>query len=549
MNWETDNRVRQARAYTGWNCLLPADPGRRVLCLDAGDGRSTLAVAEHCPRVVAVPLNPGHAADIADLAHRAAMSGVAVRSDLRSALQLGPFDGVVAMLVGSWRSGLGSAAIRRQLVDAIEATDPDFVLIAAINSWMRRSHPVGFRAHGASELLQLAGGDSRDHSDSWALRLNEDHPHEIVRSGDPSGEGLVDRLKRGLLAGAAGQVLAPGHIVVTRRQPTPLLCERVMADVASASGDSTDLVRQLTLIDKTVLVSAPAGGAGGAGGVVVVVPATLLATARREREFDLLRCAWSDARLPEGLRNMFPRPVAAGTTRGHRWFAVERIAGSFVDTPVPELDELTTAAADLLTELHVATRREVRCDAGHFARLVTSLLESAGNRHPACRAELARLGAQLEPLLAGRSLPLVWMHGDYKIENVAMDRGARRPMGVIDWELGVRDGFPLLDLEYLLIYNRMLRTGVSFARACQEFDSGRAGTGLELELQERYVEAVGIDPELRPVLRALLILHAAGERLHFDLEDPRERAQLVQLLRIARNRLDACTERRHGGAA
>jgi len=277
--------------------------------------------------------------------------------------------------------------------------------------------------------------------------------------------------------------------------------------------------------------------------------ALLASVGDRETLTRQLQRAWSADVLPDRIRRLFPQPLAAGSTRGQGWFAVSALDGSFVDEVVPELNELTDAAAEVLLDLQGHTRRLVRVDAAEYARLVGSLLAAARARHPEAASALSRIDTLLRNRILGRELPVVWMHGDYKIENVAVDRATRRPLGIIDWELGDPAGLPLIDLEYLLVYNRMLRDGLAFGPACLQHFAGNASDARSARLRDRYVKELGLDAELLAPLRALLVVHAVGARLVYDLSQPPERDELMRLLDAAIEQIAGDAPVHAGGAA
>ena len=118
--------------------------------------------------------------------------------------------------------------------------------------------------------------------------------------------------------------------------------------------------------------------------------------------------------------------------------------------------------------------------------------------------------------LAGRELPLVFMHGDFKLENVIFDEDDGRLRGVIDWELAQHPGPPLLDLLYLLFYDRIVRRrsaplAALAAAGLQEWtDEERA----QLDAYHAVLDCRGVE---RP-LAALFVVHHIGLRTVYASE-------------------------------
>jgi aminoglycoside phosphotransferase (APT) family kinase protein len=308
-------------------------------------------------------------------------------------------------------------------------------------------------------------------------------------------------------------------------------------------GGESYVERQLATSDKTILTTATEGPGRGH---IVVLPRTHVALERRLHEAEVLRRA---QRLPERLRRLFPRLEATGKYRGQHWFAIQKMDGEFVDEPVDDLDDITERSADLLLDLHTETRQEVVVQQPDYDAICGELIASARKRHPGCGEMLGQIDAHLKTALLGRAVPLVWMHGDFKIENVGIDRVTRRPVSIIDWELSVPRGLPLLDLKYLLIYNRMIRGESVFGVVHQALRNGGEWTSNESELLDAYCAAIGIDGALRSALSTLFVLHAVGSRLHYDMSDPDERQRLQQLLRDALAMLKSPDSVRTGDAA
>src|SRR5205085_2711913 len=97
-----------------------------------------------------------------------------------------------------------------------------------------------------------------------------------------------------------------------------------------------------------------------------------------------------------------------------------------------------------------------------LATLCGPMFDGARERCPLIKASFDDLQSAVVGGLAGMELPVVWLHGDFKVENLVVDARTSRLSGVIDWEHSEPEGLPFLDLWYLLFYNRAIRGGVHF---------------------------------------------------------------------------------------
>lgn len=107
----------------------------------------------------------------------------------------------------------------------------------------------------------------------------------------------------------------------------------------------------------------------------------------------------------------------------------------------------------------------------------------------------------------GRILPLVWQHHDFHAWNIF-----RGPEGVevIDWE-GARQGLPLADLSYFGVWWYLTVSRheadsdkvAGFARLLTAADDRERVVRTVRRQWRRYMEGMGVDPELAPILHAV----------------------------------------------
>jgi aminoglycoside phosphotransferase (APT) family kinase protein len=177
---------------------------------------------------------------------------------------------------------------------------------------------------------------------------------------------------------------------------------------------------------------------------------------REYRVLDLLGRSGSTVRVPKVTLGCDDPEVI-----GAPFYLMERVDGEVIRTSLPEWAGEPQRRAigfelvDALAELH-AVPVEPFVDAGigkPDGYLARQLRRWRGQREGANTRELPDydvLSAWLEqhlPMQAGTSL----VHGDYKLDNVAVSPDGPRLTAILDWEMATV-GDPLADLGYLLSF-------------------------------------------------------------------------------------------------
>jgi len=123
---------------------------------------------------------------------------------------------------------------------------------------------------------------------------------------------------------------------------------------------------------------------------------------------------------------------------------------------------------------------------------------------------LERTRRALEPL-RDVELPVVFEHGDVSHPNLFWLRGER--LGVIDWELAVPDGLPVVDLVFFVAYVAAAEArAVTPAEHRGAFESAVApASGWGLDALRRYARAAGVpDEAIVPLVVACFARYTAG---------------------------------------
>ena len=119
-----------------------------------------------------------------------------------------------------------------------------------------------------------------------------------------------------------------------------------------------------------------------------------------------------------------------------------------------------------------------------------------------------------------QSIPSVFMHGDMKLENFVLDK-TNHITGLIDFELSEIEGFPLLDLLYLITYNLQTRKGYDFSHAFWALFNSKTQL-YEQNLVNNYCNQYMLSSNQKKLLLVVFFMHHYSQRskinVHFENE-------------------------------
>jgi aminoglycoside phosphotransferase (APT) family kinase protein len=548
-----DTRRWQLFDGSGWQFLLPPSPFRRLLCYDNLGGATLLLSVGLAEEVLVVHHDPE------ELERLRAIAADAGLGDVRFAhagADLGPegADGFDGALVHD-----PEARVLRRDRGPGPAVDALCARFAAV------LRPRGFLYLGLRnrfayrQLRQPSGSAPRFLSVGAAtravrragLRQLPSHPFlldgtRIAEIVPPAGYRSAknrflptERIRELLLRGWGRRNLAPAYGVIGfRGTPEPSWLEHLLADPWVQSLAPRSALRRCLVLNEGKLMLSLGPARAPHGTVVLVVTPESLASDRRRAEGEWLRRL---AALPPAVARVIPVFHGEREIEGVRVFALSERPGLTVDRDAPFLPALTAAAAGWLREFHRATVRPAEIDAALFARAFAPLFEKARARNRALSMEITGLEELVRSRLAGRVLPLAWMHGDFKLENLVFDERTRTVQGVIDWELAWEPGAPLLDLLYLLLYNRVVRAGTGVTgvlAAAQATLVKQDWTPDErVHLDAHHAASLGGSRGLETTLGALFLVHHIGVRVTYNLSWAETLTRLRNLLSALRERL------------
>ncbi len=128
-------------------------------------------------------------------------------------------------------------------------------------------------------------------------------------------------------------------------------------------------------------------------------------------------------------------------------------------------DLIAIQAFRYLLHLHTATSRKVILDEILFENLVGIPLKNLiGYCQGADKDTFSNIAVMLKKRLMGKETVLVRTHGDFKRTNLLVNE-TEEVVGVIDWDLSRKAGFPLMDLLWYLSYEMSLTRQIPFYQA------------------------------------------------------------------------------------
>lgn len=205
--------------------------------------------------------------------------------------------------------------------------------------------------------------------------------------------------------------------------------------------------------------------------------------------------------LPEALRERIPRNYLSGELRGEHYHIEALrpgVPGESIAAGREALHKMLRSAFDHLLMLHgAAISRRVVDDRLLEQQFLQPLREVAvffgtADQQPA----FTRLEARLGEMLLGKTIPLVWRHGDYSLKNILFDPERHTLSGIIDWDLSQKNSLPLLDLLQLLVRRQMVEERKSFSHTLFNYVFPFQFSGFEADLVREYRREIGLEEAL-----------------------------------------------------
>jgi aminoglycoside phosphotransferase (APT) family kinase protein len=277
-----------------------------------------------------------------------------------------------------------------------------------------------------------------------------------------------------------------------------ILARVALADEPEPAASWTHHRLLTTVTDMIVIAVGPSGQAPRA---VVKLPATEPAACGLARERDVLAALHGDARLGD-WRATLPAVVAEGHLDG-RPYVVERflpgVAMSRVAKGAGPAKPALAAAAAAIGELHRRTAAPATVDDALLERWIDApalVLRGAGAADGGRGAAIERLARELREQLAGRTLPVSWVHADFVPGNILVAADGGSVTGIVDWELASSAGLPEIDTVALLLAARAQRRRREPGQVVRELLIGAHWTEFEqnvLDSARSRLPGAGVD--------------------------------------------------------
>lgn len=357
---------------------------------------------------------------------------------------------------------------------------------------------------------------------------------------------LLSSFPGGRLAGAVHNLAANlgvlALLVRIRRGPANLrrsraarhLAPRILASIPqgieSARPASWTQLRFLpTVSDVAVITAGPPKGSPRA---IIKLPTTALARGALRRESDVLAALEADPRL-DGWHHVLPTVLATGHLDDHQ-YVVQRIVPGVTASRILEdsdgASRLLTGAAAAIGELHRRTAAPVAVDAAVLERWVDGpamLVRGVGEMftgRAAARLATDRLTHELHEALAGRTLPLGWIHGDFVPGNILVSADGTSVLGIVDWELAGPADLSTIDVASLLLSTRASQRHQQLGQVVRESINGTPWTEFEQGLLDSaFARLPGAPVDPRSLALLWWLRHVSGN--------------LIKSTRYARSRL------------
>ncbi len=549
---QTDTYVFWTHAEAaGWMHVLPPLHETRVLCVDP-KGAVAWSLKREARQVTCLSAPPSWAwPQGTECQQLPGLDCLTLEVLLRESRAQGfePYDGLVIHDVLGAHAGPDADATLKALLDAhgqwlkpggwvyVGAANP-----RSLNTWqerLRKRAPQARKALSRPKLIALlrAAGLGQCITHPYLIehgKVSEVIPPSGYRSTKNS-ERRSEKIKSLAYGRWTAAALSPAYGVLASAQKQALRSSLdALLDTLGAlrqppgSAPAPAILKQYLVFNghKAIVTLGPRGRDDR--DVVAVLTGDALATGGRTKEAPFL----SMLSKQRGVANMVPLLLKQMPWGAGQCFVMNRILGVTLDQPIPQLGALTERAAAFITDWHAHNHEMVVMDEAKVDALITPLVKSASVRNPMLADTFNALYIELRSQLLGRALPLVLQHGDFKVENVIYDPRRLDLRAVIDWEHASSPGLPLLDLQYLLVYNRII-SGAHWSDALRPSIVEDQWAPEESDMLQTYVTRVGLASDLVPAMRAMFMVHHLGRRLHIpqdtDLQN-KVKALLTALL-------------------
>ncbi|TFG91023.1 MAG: aminoglycoside phosphotransferase family protein, partial [Syntrophobacterales bacterium] len=192
-----------------------------------------------------------------------------------------------------------------------------------------------------------------------------------------------------------------------------------------------------------------------------------------------------------------PRTVGAWDVNGEEVYLEKRVEGRSVESRRSMDDPLYQMGVEWISSFHRQTMENRTCTKQDFMRLVADPIAFfALSLDPCGKRKMDRVISRLSDRLLGREFPFVFMHGDFKLENILFRNDLKGIAGIIDWDLGIEQGAPVVDILNLILFHRSEQSGTPYHKILEEMVRQQTFAADEWRVLKSYYESTGINQEI-----------------------------------------------------
>jgi len=197
-----------------------------------------------------------------------------------------------------------------------------------------------------------------------------------------------------------------------------------------------------------------------------------------------------------GCGGTVPAPAGTWDISGETVYLEKRVVGRCIETRKSMDNRLYRLGVEWISAFHLRTMEKRNWTNLDFRRLVeepvsqfASCLDAGGKKR------IERMTSHLADRMLDREFPFVFMHGDFKLENIIFRGDLQGIAGIIDWDLGCEQGVPVLDLLNLIFFHRWGVSGRPYHQLMEEIVRHRTLSIDEQRALKSYFGLTGIDVE------------------------------------------------------
>lgn len=263
------------------------------------------------------------------------------------------------------------------------------------------------------------------------------------------------------------------------------------------------------------------------GKYIIIITLDELAITGRKKEKKIID---KIIRKNSVIAKYVPRVIDEGEYLNIPYFLIEQKKGITFDRDFKRINEATNNAVNLLININKQEKREILMNNDNYNIYFGNIIDLSINRYPEFEQYFNEINKKLKNIVIGKNILIVLMHGDYKLENIVFNKNTLEINGVIDWELADEKGFPLLDLLYLLTYNRMIKYDIDYFDVVNDYLEKNSMTNQEKLYIEKYRELYILDEEIYHVLLVMFIMHHISKRFYVTINDNLRRRQILKTI-------------------